>query len=156
MHFKNLKWCPSAQTHTWHFHSCLAFIKALEILPSPWKKKITVLEIKMPETSVTSKKYFSVSLHYIICFRAHLVYPRKLECYLVSIGNAASINVSDNKALWMQCNNSKENKYLILIEACMRSFCRKYNNSKLCRQLHVQCGSMVLLLGQWELERRVW
>ena len=32
-------------------------------------------------------------------------------------GNAASINVSDNKALWTQCNNSKRNEYFIVIEA---------------------------------------
>lgn len=35
----------------------------------------------------------------------------------VSVWHAASINVSDDKALWTQCNNSKENEYLILTEA---------------------------------------
>lgn len=36
------------------------------------------------------------------------------------------------------------------------SLCRKYNNSQLCWQLHVQRSPMVLMLSQWEPERRVW
>lgn len=65
-----------------------------------------------------------------------------------------SINV-DNKALCEQSNNSEENEYLILIEACVRSPCRKHDNSQLRRQLHVQRGSVVLLLGQREPKRRL-
>lgn len=33
---------------------------------------------------------------------------------------------------------------------------RKYHNSQLCRQLHIERGSMVLVLSQWEPEEGVW
>lgn len=52
--------------------------------------------------------------------------------------------------------SQKEDEYLILIEACVPSLSRKHNNAQLCRQLHFQSGSMVLLLSQREPERRVW
>lgn len=72
----------------------------------------------------------------------------------VKIGNTVSIKVSDNKAL--QCTNSKGTSIFNTDWGLVRSLHRKHNNSQLCRQLNVQCGPVVLLLGQWQPERRLW
>ena len=90
---------------------------------------------------------------------AQTVQPTTLEYYQPcasgqAVGDAASINVV-NRALREQCNNSEEDEYLILTEACVRSLRRKHDNSQLRRQLHVQRGPMVLLLGQRQPERRL-
>lgn len=94
---------PLSPKHTWHFHSRLVFIKAIEShLHCVGTKKKTFCDLKK-----------NVSLHLSISqVSAQALRPVKLHYYYLlsaglCTGNAVLINVLENKALRMKCKTQK-------------------------------------------------
>lgn len=63
--------------------------------------------------------------------------------------NSTYVNVSDLQPVMEQL---KTHEYLTLLWFLYR----QHNNSQLYRQLHIERGSLVLLLSQWEPEEGMW